>query len=75
MIAAARRLAVRDGVTNAEFAVTDVQAATDLPPVDVAVSRFGVMFFDDPVAAFTNLRAAPGGSRSPAGSRCSPTSG
>ena len=30
---------------------------------DVVVSRFGVMFFADPVAAFTNLavRAAPGG--------------
>lgn len=30
---------------------------------DAIVSRFGVMFFDDPVAAFTNLRSAlrPGG--------------
>ena len=30
---------------------------------DVALSRFGVMFFDDPVAAFANVRAAmaPGG--------------
>jgi SAM-dependent methyltransferase len=32
-------------------------------PFDVAVSRFGVMFFDDPVAAFTNIATAlrPGG--------------
>ncbi len=30
---------------------------------DVCISRFGVMFFDDPVGAFTNLRKAlrPGG--------------
>jgi SAM-dependent methyltransferase len=27
-------------------------------PADVLVSRFGVMFFEDPVAAFTHLRAA-----------------
>ena len=32
-------------------------------PFDVAVSQFGVMFFDDPVAAFANIRAhlRPGG--------------
>jgi Methyltransferase domain len=30
---------------------------------DVVISRFGVMFFEDPVAAFTNIRSAvrPGG--------------
>jgi SAM-dependent methyltransferase len=27
-------------------------------PFDVVFSRFGVMFFDDPVAAFSNIRAA-----------------
>lgn len=36
-----------------------------VPPgeLDVVVSRFGVMFFEDPVAAFTNLVTAlrPGG--------------
>jgi len=26
-------------------------------PFDAALSRFGVMFFSDPVAAFANLRA------------------
>lgn len=33
------------------------------PPFDVVFSRFGVMFFADPTAAFTNLRTAlrPGG--------------
>ena len=35
----------------------------EVEPYDVVMSRFGVMFFDDPVAAFTNLRrvTAPGG--------------
>lgn len=27
-------------------------------PVDVVISRFGVMFFEDPIAAFTNIAAA-----------------
>ena len=33
------------------------------PPFDLVVSRFGVMFFEEPVAAFRNLRRAmvPGG--------------
>ena len=32
-------------------------------PFDVAISQFGVMFFDEPVAAFANIRAhlRPGG--------------
>jgi len=36
--------------------------ATDHAPFDLLYSRHGVMFFDDPVAAFTSLRsaAAPG---------------
>jgi SAM-dependent methyltransferase len=44
--------------------VADAQV-DDLPdaPFDVVVSRFGVMFFDDPTAAFAHLRDAttPGG--------------
>ncbi|HET9773032.1 MAG TPA: methyltransferase domain-containing protein [Acidimicrobiia bacterium] len=44
--------------------VADAQRA-ELPPAhfDVVLSRFGVMFFDDPTAAFANLAAAtvPGG--------------
>lgn len=32
--------------------------AADLGPLDLLVSRHGVMFFDDPVAAFAQLRAA-----------------
>jgi SAM-dependent methyltransferase len=46
------------------FEVADAQT-TDFGGgrFDVAVSRFGVMFFDDPVAAFTNIATAlrPGG--------------
>lgn len=58
--AAARR------VPSAEVVLEDAQTADlarlDGVPFDRVVSRFGVMFFDDPVAAFANLRsaAAPG---------------
>ena len=57
MIDAARRRAEREGVTNARFDVCDAQA-DPLPSADVAVSRFGVMFFEDPIAAFANVRRA-----------------
>lgn len=50
MIAAAADPAV----AGARFEVVDAQTAA-MAPVDVVVSRFGVMFFDDPVAAFANL--------------------
>jgi SAM-dependent methyltransferase len=63
MIGAARRRAEREGVTNATFAVRDAQTDALDAGVDLVMSRFGVMFFDDPAAAFTNLRRAltPGG--------------
>jgi SAM-dependent methyltransferase len=50
-------------VANASFLQADAQTARFDVPFDAAFSRFGVMFFADPVAAFTNLRAAlrPGG--------------
>jgi SAM-dependent methyltransferase len=55
-IAAAR--AATHGRTNVGFVDADAQR-DDLPgPVDVAISRFGTMFFDDPVAAFRNIRHA-----------------
>jgi len=60
MVELARRLSP----SELTFTACDVQTA-DLSEVsaDVAVSRFGVMFFDDPVAAFRNIGAAvrPGG--------------
>ena len=46
-------------LSNATFVVAD--AAThpfDAAAADLVFSRFGVMFFADPVAAFTNLRRA-----------------
>ena len=45
------------GLDNVEFTVADVQTH-DFGDggFDVAVSQFGLMFFDDPVAAFSNLR-------------------
>ena len=48
---------------HVEFLVADAGSAQLSPPFDLVFSRFGVMFFDDPVAAFRNLRAAvaPGG--------------
>jgi SAM-dependent methyltransferase len=64
LVARARAKAQAEGVGNVSFTVADAQVH-DFPPasVDVAVSRFGVMFFADPVAAFANIgRAlAPGG--------------
>ena len=47
----------------AEFRHADAATFGDDGDFDLIVSRFGVMFFDDPVAAFANLRrlAAPSG--------------
>lgn len=53
MLAEARRAA--DGMRNVTFAQADAQVDR-LDPADVAISRLGVMFFEDPLAAFTNLR-------------------
>ena len=48
---------------NLDFRVDDAQTARLAVPVDVVISRFGLMVFDDPPAAFSNLRraAVPGG--------------
>ncbi|HEX7307777.1 class I SAM-dependent methyltransferase [Lentzea sp.] len=48
---------------EAEFVKADAQVHAFEERFDLVVSRFGVMFFDDPVAAFRNLLAAttPGG--------------
>ena len=49
---------------GAAFRLADAQEdKIDGGPFDLCVSRFGVMFFSDPVAAFVNLRQhmAPGG--------------
>lgn len=51
------------GLENVRFGVMDVEAAAFEDRFDYAFSRFGVMFFANPVAAFRNVRAAlePGG--------------
>jgi SAM-dependent methyltransferase len=62
MLALARERASNEGLA-AEFVRADAQTHAFAPATfDTIVSRFGVMFFDDSVAAFTNLRraAAPG---------------
>jgi SAM-dependent methyltransferase len=58
MIEAARNRAGDRGIGNVEFVVADAQVAPFEADRDVIISRFGVMFFDDPVAAFANLRRA-----------------
>lgn len=64
MLTEARRRAIDEGRSNVHFRQADAQV-TPLEPssVDVVISRFGVMFFADPVAAFTNIAGAcrPGG--------------
>jgi SAM-dependent methyltransferase len=57
MIARARERSA--GIPNLRFELADAQTAT-LEPVDVVMSQAGVMFFEDPVAAFTNLRSTGG---------------
>jgi SAM-dependent methyltransferase len=51
------------GITNARFAVVDVEAREFDEQFDFAFSRFGTMFFANPVAALRNVRRAlaPGG--------------
>ncbi|WP_158850872.1 class I SAM-dependent methyltransferase [Saccharothrix deserti] len=64
MLARARASAVEEGLGNVVFEQGDAQVFP-FPPhtFDVALSRFGIMFFADPVAAFSNIRSAlrPGG--------------
>ena len=47
-----------DGDARLEFSVADVATAEFAADRDLILSRFGVMFFADPVAAFANLRTA-----------------
>jgi SAM-dependent methyltransferase len=58
MIATARMLAEQEGVP-AKFICADAQThAFERASFDMIMSRFGVMFFADPVRAFANLRDA-----------------
>ncbi|WP_036500638.1 class I SAM-dependent methyltransferase [Nocardia aobensis] len=61
MLARARVLAEAEGVQNVSFEQGDAQVFGFAPgSYDVAISRFGIMFFADPVAAFTNIARALG---------------
>ncbi|HJP75736.1 MAG TPA: methyltransferase domain-containing protein [Pseudonocardiaceae bacterium] len=59
MLARARGLAEAEGIGNVTFHQGDAQVYP-LPDngFDVAISRGGVMFFDDPMAAFGNINRA-----------------
>jgi SAM-dependent methyltransferase len=56
LLARARQLTDDDGIVNARFEVGDAQIHP-LPAkrFTVGISRFGTMFFTDPVAAFANI--------------------
>jgi SAM-dependent methyltransferase len=62
MLEVARARARAIGLSQASFVRADAQTHA-FAPADGAFSRFGVMFFDDPPAAFANIRRAlsPGG--------------
>lgn len=54
----ARRRAGEQGLEGVDFVHADAQTHDFGAEFDAIVSRFGVMFFPDPVAAFANLRRA-----------------
>lgn len=59
MLQRARRRAEAEGLHNVTFEDGDAQSHR-FPPArfDLCISRFGTMFFTDPVAAFTNIGRA-----------------
>jgi SAM-dependent methyltransferase len=64
MLTNARERSAAAGLTNVTFVQGDAQVhAFEPESFDVVISNAGAMFFDDKVAAFTNLRRAlrPGG--------------
>lgn len=64
MLALARATAEAEGLTNVTFEHADAQVHSFAAGVhDVTISRFGSMFFADPVAGFTNICRSmkPGG--------------
>jgi ubiquinone/menaquinone biosynthesis C-methylase UbiE len=57
-IETARREAGEAGIGNVRFEVADVQQAVPGGPYDLVFSRFGTMFFANPVIALRNIRLA-----------------
>lgn len=59
MLERARRISADEGPPNVDFVLADAQVNAFPPPAfDLCISRFGVMFFADPLAAFTNIARA-----------------
>src|SRR6266850_2472283 len=59
MLTRARERQQELGIKNLEFLHADAQTYSfERERFDLIFSRFGVMFFDDPAAAFANLRTA-----------------
>ncbi|HTE54728.1 MAG TPA: methyltransferase domain-containing protein [Kofleriaceae bacterium] len=65
MLERARRRSAEEGLHNVAYDLGDAQVHRFLPGhFDAVISRFGTMFFGDPVAAFANIaRAARPGAR------------
>jgi SAM-dependent methyltransferase len=64
MLERARHRAAAAGLSNVTFVQADAQVHPfEDAAYDIAISRFGAMFFGDPVAAFTNIGRSlrPGG--------------
>jgi SAM-dependent methyltransferase len=64
MVELARHRAEAAAIGNVEFIVSDAQTHPFADGAfDLLISQFGLMFFDEPLAAFTNIRRAlrPGG--------------
>jgi SAM-dependent methyltransferase len=59
MLERARQVTATEGLDNVWYELGDAQAHQfDSAGFDVAISRFGTMFFSDPAAAFANIAAA-----------------
>ncbi len=58
-----RREAAAEGLDHVRFEAADVERYPFQPEFDLCFSRFGMMFFENPVAAMRNIRRAlkPGG--------------
>jgi SAM-dependent methyltransferase len=59
LLEVAQRRAAEESVDSVSFVHADAQTHAFMPhSFDAAISRFGVMFFGNPVAAFANIRQA-----------------
>jgi ubiquinone/menaquinone biosynthesis C-methylase UbiE len=59
LVELARRRAQAAAIGNVEFVIADAQTHDFAAGTfDLLISQFGLMFFDDPVRAFTNIRRA-----------------